>query len=147
MARTVPIGPSGADPYAGKLGYIQITCPTGGGSNPVDSPKISNNTGVHQGLMSGFKVVANNCTNAITFSLGIIDRDGDLITPASGIWTGIAKNATTIRMYPGDAVYVPLIEQEKIRITPSGEPGDTPLIVKVTLYYLPDADIIAWGYR
>ena len=139
MARTVPIGPSGADPYAGKLGYIQITCPTGGGSTPVDSPKISNNTGVHQGQMVGFKVNANNCTNAITFTLIIVDRDGDVIYTSGSL----NKNAITIVM----SLSIPLIEQEKIRITPSGEPGATPLIVKATLYYNPDADIIAWGYR
>lgn len=141
MARTVPVGPSGADPNPtfGKLGYITVTCPTGGGNTPVDSPKISYNSGVHQGQMVGFKCNANNCTNAITFTLKIKDRDGDVIYTSGAM----NRNAITVTM----SLNVPLVEREIITITPSGEPGAVALIVKVTLYYNPDADIIAWGYR
>ncbi len=142
MARTVPVGPSGNDPNPtfGKLGYMTITLPTGGGGVGVDSPKISMNTGVHQGQMVGFKVNANNCTNAITFNLAIKDRDGDQIYLSTD---NFLRNAITVKM----GLNIPLVEQEKIRIIGSGEPGATALIVKVTLYYNPDADIIAWGYR
>ncbi len=139
MARTVPIGPSGVDPTWGATGYITITCPTGGGATPVNSPKISNNSGVHQGLMIGHKVSANTCTNAITFTLKIKDRDGDVIYTSGAL----NRSVVTVTM----SLSVPLIEREMITITPSGEPGAIELIVLVTLYYNPDADIIAWGYR
>lgn len=138
MARTVPIGPSGVDPYAGKLGYIQIIVPAGG--TQTDSTPISNNSGVHQGQMVGWKCSANDNTNNVTYTLRILDRDGDIIYTSAG---GHAENAVTLVM----GLNIPLIEKEKIRITASGVPGASTGIYNVTLYYNPDADIIAWGYR
>lgn len=138
MARTVPIGPSGNDPYAGKTGYIRIII--GATETSKDSPKISNNSGVHQGLMIGWKCKANDNTNNVTYTLRIVDRDGDVIYTSAG---GHAENATVVVM----GLSVPLIEREVIRITASGQPGASTGIYDVTLYYNPDADQIAWGYR
>jgi hypothetical protein len=104
---------------------------------------ISNNQGVHQGQMVGFKAKALQCTNAVNFTLKIKDRDGDVIY-TSGALTS-AAGAATVNIVM--SLNVPIIEKEKITITPAAEPGATGLIVQVTLYYNPDADIIAWGYR
>jgi hypothetical protein len=141
MARTIPVGPSGKDPLWGALGYITITVPTFSvGTGEIYSQKVSNNTGVHQGQMVGWKVNAGNPTNAITYTVHIKDRDGDVIYTSAG---GHARNAVTVVM----GLNVPIIERESIGILPSGDPGATSLICKVTLYYNPDADIIAWGWR
>ena len=142
MARTVPVGPSGIDPVWGKTGYMTITVPAfvGPSTGVVDSPKISNNTGVHQGLMIGWKVTANQPSNNITYTLKIKDRDGDIIYTSAG---GHANNATVVIM----SLEVPIIEREIVSILPSGTPGATSLIARVVLYYIPDPDIIAWGYR
>jgi hypothetical protein len=138
MARTIPVGPASGGP-----GYILITCPSGGGVTPVDSVMVSNNTGVHQGQMVGFKAKVLPCDNAVDFTLGIKDRDGDTIY-TSGAQTSHAAN-TLIHVVM--SLNVPIIEREIITITPAGEPGASGLIVLATLYYNPDADIIAWGYR
>lgn len=137
MARTVPIGQSGIDPYMGKANYITIICPSGA-VLPVESPMISNNAGVHQGMMLGWKCTTNDTTNGITYGLSIKDRDGDVIYTSAG---GHADNSTVIVM----SLEVPLIEREKIVITPSGNPGASTLICHVTLYYDPDADIVGWS--
>ena len=143
MARTIPIGPSGADPIWGALGYIAITCPSGGGTTPVDSVKISNNTGIHQGQMVGFKAHAMLCANSVNFTLKIKDRDGDVIYTSGNCASNNAAVVITVTM----GLNIPIIERETIEITPAGEPGATGLIVRATLYYNPDADIIAWGFR
>lgn len=140
MARTIPIGPSGNDPVWKNLGYITITLPPAGGGAAVDSVMISNNTGVHQGQMVGWKVKANSPSNPITYTVKIKDRDGDIIYTSAG---GHAVNTTVVIM----GLNVPIVEREKIEILGSGEPGAVGLIAKVTLYYNPDADMIAWGYR
>lgn len=141
MARTVPVGYSGADPISsiGRLNYIEIICPDGAVA-AVDSQRISNNTGIHQGQMVGWKVSSNNTTNGITYTVRIKDRDGDIIYASAG---GHADNSVVVVM----GLNVPLIEREIISILPSGDPGASTLIAHVTLYYNPDADIIAWGYR
>ncbi len=124
--------------------YVRVTCPWSAHA-AVDSTKISGNRGVHQGQMVGFKVVAANVFNAITFTLSIKDGDGDIIYTSGAL----AENATTLTM----GLNIPLIEQEKIVIDASGNPGNdvdgqrTDLTVDVVLYYNPDADQIAWGYR
>ena len=143
MARTIPVGPSGGDPLWGILGYIAITCPSGGGTAAVDSAMVSNNTGVHQGLMIGFKAHALVCANAVNFTLKIKDRDGDVIYTSGNISSSASVVVITVTM----GLAIPIIEKEKITITPGGEPGASGLIVQATLYYDPDADIIAWGYR
>jgi len=143
MARTIPIGPSGGDPLWGILGYISIVCPSGGGTAAVDSAKISNNAGVHQGQMVGFKAKAALCAGAVNFTLKIKDRDGDVIYTSGACGSSATVVTTTVTM----GLNIPIIEKEIITITPAGEPGITGLIVQVTLYYNPDADIIAWGYR
>jgi len=142
MARTIPIGPSGADPKWGKASYITITVPTfvGPSDGHVDSPPVSNNTGIHQGQMVGWKVHTNNPSNGITYTVRIKDRDGDIIYTSGG---GHAVNGTVVVM----GLNVPIIESEAISILPSADPGATSLICHVTLYYNPDADIIAWGWR
>lgn len=141
MARTIPVGPSGKDPLWGILGYITITVPTFSvGNGDIDSAKISNNTGVYQGQMVGWKVKANTPSNNISYTLKIKDRDGDVIYTSAG---SHPRTATTVVM----GLNVPIIEREIINILPSGDPGATSLIALVTLYFNPDADIIAWGYR
>lgn len=138
MARTVPIGASGIDPYMGKTNYIRIVLAAA--ETTKDSPKISMNTGVHQGQMVGWKCKANDNTNNVTYTLRMVDRDGDVIYTSAG---GHPENAVTVVM----GLNVPLVEKEIIRITASGAPGASTGIYDVTLYYNPDADIIAWGYR
>lgn len=101
------------------------------GHAPVDSAKISNNQGVHQGKMIGVKMVISDCPNAITFTLAIKDSDGDTIYTSSGQ----AKNGTRIVM----GLDVPLVEQEKVSIDPSGDAGVGGVTVSnITLYYHPD---------
>jgi hypothetical protein len=143
MARTIPIGSSGIDPALGRANYVTITCPAAGGTTPIDSAKISNNTGIHQGLMIGFKVHALVCANAVNFTLKIKDRDGDVIYTSGNNSSSASVVVITVTM----GLAIPIIEQEIITITPAGEPGASGLIVRATLYYDPDADMIAWGFR
>ena len=106
------------------------------GHAAVISPAISANWGVHQGKMIGFKAVASNALNGITFTLAIKDRDGDTIYTSGAN----AENATTLTM----GLDIPLVEQETVVIDPSGDPGDTGgttvdfAITKLYLYYHPD---------
>lgn len=139
MARTVPVGVSGNDPYMGKANYISIVIGAAIVA-AVDSPKISNNSGVHQGQMVGWKCSTNASTNNITYTVRLKDRDGDIIYTSAGAH---ADDSVVVVM----GLNIPLIEREVISILPSGAPGVSTLICHVTLYYNPDADIIAWGYR
>lgn len=103
---------------------------TATGHAPVDSEKISHNQGVHQGKMIGFKMVISDCPNAITFPLAIKDSDGDTIYTS----LGQARNGTRIVM----GLDVPLVEQEKVSIDPSGDAGAGGVTVSnITLYYHP----------
>ncbi len=108
------------------------------GHVPVTSPKVSSNYGVHQGKMVGFKAVASNAVNGITYTVAIKDRDGDIIYTSGAN----AENATTVTM----GLDVPIVEQETVTIDPSADPGDTPAttvdfaITKLYLYYHPDPD-------
>ncbi len=96
-----------------------------------DSSKISSNKGVRQGKMVGFKLTLSNCTNAITATVKIVDSDGDVIYTSAGQ----NKGATSIVM----GLDIPLVEQEIVRITPSGDPGASGLdATNVKIYYHPD---------
>lgn len=95
------------------------------------SDPISRNEGVHQGKMVGFKATASDATNAITYTLEILDSDGDVIYSQASL----PKNTTSVVMN----LSVPLIAQEQVRITPSGNPGTSGFqVTNVRLYYLPD---------
>lgn len=102
-----------------------------GASGVKNSSKISQNKGVHQGKMVGFKLTLNDNTGNRTVTLSIVDKDGDVIY-TSGNCT---EAATTVTM----SLDVPLIEQELVRITPSGDPGTSGLdVTNIKLYYHPD---------
>ena len=102
-----------------------------GGHAAVESSKISQNDGVHQGKMIGFKITISNCTNAINVVLQIKDSDGDVIYTSAGQ----AKGGTRIVM----ALDVPLVEQEIVVLDPDGDPGASGLdVTNITLYYYPD---------
>jgi len=100
------------------------------------SDKISQNKGVHQGKMIGFKVNASDAVNAITFTLSIKDKDGDII------YTSGAQAEDGVRVVMG--LDIPLVEQETVVIDPSGDPGDKAgttddfVCSNITLYYHPD---------
>lgn len=138
MARTVPQGTTAGTTDFGGLNYITVTVRAGAA---IDSAKISQNQGIFQGQMVGFKVKANQPSNDCTFTLGIKDRDGDTIYTSGNL----EDDATTVVM----GLNVPIVEQEKITITPSTNVGATALVVQVTIYFNPDNDIAAarWGGR
>lgn len=96
-----------------------------------DSSKISQNQGVHQGKMVGFKLTVNDNTNNVTVTLKVKDKDGDVIYTSAAC----AEAATTVVM----GLDIPLVEQEMITITPSGVPGASGLdVTNIRLYYHPD---------
>ena len=105
-----------------------------GASGAKDSSKISSNRGVHQGTMIGFKLTVNDNTGNRTVTLKVKDKDGDTIYTSGNC----AEGATTITM----GLTIPLIEQEIVTITPSGDPGESGLAVtNIRLYYQPDCRI------
>jgi len=96
-----------------------------------NSSKISANKGVHQGKMVGFKLTVNDNTGNRTVTLKIVDKDGDVIYTSGNC----AEAVTTVTM----GLDVPLVEQEIVRITPSGDPGASGLdVTNIVLYYHPD---------
>ncbi len=98
---------------------------------PVESPNISNNQGVHQGKMIGFKMNISNCTNVINVVLSIKDSDGDTIYTSAGQ----AKGGTRIVM----GLDVPLVEKEHVVVDPDGDPGAGGVTISnITIYYHPD---------
>ena len=102
-----------------------------GGHAPVESPHISNNQGVHQGKMVGFKMTISNCTNAINVVLSIKDSDGDTI------YTSAAQARGGTRIVMG--LDVPLVEQEHVVVDPDGDPGAGGVTISnITLFYHPD---------
>ncbi len=102
-----------------------------GGHAPVESPRISNNQGVHSGKMIGFKMTISNCTNAINVVLSVKDSDGDPIYTSAGQ----AKGGTRIVM----GLDVPLVERETIVVDPDGDPGVGGVTISnITLFYHPD---------
>lgn len=105
-----------------------------GASAAKESSKISSNYGVHQGQLVGFKLTVNNNTGNRTVTLGIKDKDGDVIYTSGAC----AEAVTTITM----GLNIPLVEQELIVITPSGDPGESGLdVTNIRLYYNPDVVI------
>uniref|UniRef100_A0A7V3KP37 Uncharacterized protein n=1 Tax=candidate division WOR-3 bacterium TaxID=2052148 RepID=A0A7V3KP37_UNCW3 len=109
-----------------------ITLSFGESDTSKTSSPISNNPGVHQGQMVGFKVTMPNFTNAVTGTLSIIDSDGDTIYTSDSF----DNNTTTVVM----SLNVPLIEQEAVKVTLSGAPGSDG-DVTVRIYYNPDLQI------
>ena len=102
-----------------------------GGHVPVESSRISQNQGVHQGKMIGYKMTISNCTNAINVVLQIKDSDGDVIYTSPGE----ARGGTRIRM----GLDIPLVERETVVIDPDADPGAGGVTVSnITLYYHPD---------
>jgi hypothetical protein len=102
-----------------------------GESAAKDSSRISQNRGVHQGKMVGFKLTINDNTGNRTATLKVKDSDGDVIYTSGAC----AENATTVTM----GLDIPLIEKEIITITPSGDPGASGMdVTNIALYYHPD---------
>lgn len=108
-----------------------ITAWPNGQFAPKTSDKISQNPGVHQGRMVGFKLTVNDNTGNRTVTLKVKDKDGDVIYTSNNC----PEATTTIVM----GLDIPLVEQETIVITPSGDPGLSGLTVtNIVLYYFPD---------
>ncbi len=115
---------------ARKIRLADITVAAGGHA-PVESSRISQNQGVHQGKMIGYKMAISNCPNAVNVVLQIKDSDGDVIYTSPGE----AKGGTRIRM----GLDIPLVERETVVIDPDGDPGAGGVTVSnITLYYHPD---------
>jgi len=111
-------------------GLTTMTIPNGT-TAAIQSNKISNVSGVHQGQICGYKITAGDCTNAVTFTLEILDPDGDSIYSLAAI----AKNAQKVLF----GLNLPLIEGEKIQLTPSGDPGSDWEFTGIYIYYYPDS--------
>ena len=115
---------------ARKIRVADVTV-AAGGHTAVESSRISQNQGVHQGKMIGYKMVISNCTNAINVVLEIKDSDGDVIYTSPGE----AKGGTRIRM----SLDIPLVERETVVVDPDGDPGAGGVTISnITLYYHPD---------
>jgi hypothetical protein len=115
---------------ARKIRVADVTVAAGGHA-PVESSRISQNQGVRQGKMIGYKMAISNCPNAINVVLQIKDSDGDVIYTSPGE----AKGGTRIRM----GLDIPLVERETVVIDPDGDPGAGGVTVSnITLYYHPD---------
>jgi len=113
-----------------KIRVADVTVAAGGHA-PVESSRISQNQGVHQGKMIGYKVAISNCTNAINIVLQVKDSDGDVIYTSPGE----AKGGTRIRM----GLDIPLVERETVVIDPDGDPGAGGVTISnITIYYHPD---------
>lgn len=104
----------------------------GVGHAPIVSDPISNNKGVYEGTLVGYKVVCNNVAGNPTTTVSLQDEDGTTIytfadTPAD--------NTTTVRM----GLLIPLCQKETITIDPNADAGgaDT-FTVDVVLYFIPD---------
>ncbi len=115
---------------ARKIRVAEVTVPAGGHA-PVESSRISQNQGVHQGKIIGFKMTISNCPNAINVVLQIKDSDGDPIYTSPGQ----AKGGTRLVM----GLDIPLVERETVVIDPDGDPGAGGVTISnITLYYHPD---------
>ena len=113
-----------------KIRVADVTVAAGGHA-PVESSRISQNQGVHQGKMIGYKMAISNCTNAVNVVLQIKDSDGDVIYTSPGE----AKGGTRIRM----GLDIPLVERETVVIDPDGDPGAGGVTISnITIYYHPD---------
>ncbi len=98
------------------------------------SAAISNNKGVHQGQLVGWKVTAPAFTDNPTYTVKIKDSDGDIIYTSAG---GHADGGTLVVM----GLNIPLVEKEQVVITLSAPPGLGGGNVTIRLYYNPDAMI------
>ena len=115
---------------ARKIRVVDVTVAAGGHA-PVESSRISQNQGVHQGKMIGYKMTISNCPNAINIVLQVKDSDGDTIYTSPGE----AKGGTRIRM----GLDIPIVERETVVIDPDGDPGAGGVTISnITLYYHPD---------
>ena len=107
-----------------------ISLTFGAAETTKESPRISENEGVHQGKCTHIKLVIPAFTNNPTITGEIIDSDGDVIFSQAAIADGqtlvIADKS------------IPLVEKEKVRITLSGVPGGSGGVVTARLYYFPE---------
>ncbi len=114
---------------AKKISVTNVSVASGGHA-PVDFT-ISQNEGVHQGKMVGWKAVSSNWAGAGGYYLKILDADGDAIYTSALI----AKNTTTIVM----GLDIPLIEKEISQIDLSDDPGvGGGTVTNIRLFYHPD---------
>jgi hypothetical protein len=97
----------------------------------ITSNKISNTTGVHQGKMCGYKITAGAAPSGATFTFEVLDQDGDSIYSLAAI----AANAQKVLF----GLDIPLIEGEKVRLTPSKDPGGDWAFTGIYIYYYPDS--------
>ena len=111
-------------------GLTTFTIPNGSTAAIVSNP-LSHTLGVHQGKICGYKITAGDCTAAATFTLSILDVDGDVIYSLATI----AKNAQKLLF----GLDIPMIYGETIRITPSIDPASAWLFTGVYVYYYPDS--------
>jgi hypothetical protein len=115
---------------ARKIKVANVTVAAGGHA-PVESSRISQNQGVHQGKMIGFKMTISNCPNAINIVLQIKDSDGDVIYTSPGQ----AKGGTRLVM----GLDIPIVERETVVVDPDADPGVGGVTMSnITLYYHPD---------
>ena len=113
-----------------KIRVADVTVPAGGHA-PVESSRISQNQGVHQGKMIGYKMVISNCTNAINAVLQIKDSDGDVIYTSPGQPKGGARIVMGLD--------IPIVERETVVVDPDADPGVGGVTISnITLYYHPD---------
>lgn len=107
-----------------------MTIPNGSTAS-IDSNAISNVSGVHQGKLCGYKITAGASGSGATFTLAVLDQDGDVIYSLAAI----AANAQKLLF----GLDIPLIQGEKVRLTPSKDPGNDWLFTGIYLYYYPDS--------
>ena len=97
---------------ARKIKVADVTVAAGGHA-PVESSRISQNQGVHQGKMIGFKMVISNCVNAINVVLQIKDSDGDMIYTSAGTGEGRDPDCYGPRhSFGGDGTRLSLIRMQ-----------------------------------
>jgi hypothetical protein len=125
---------------AKNLDTLSVVVPNGS-SSPVKSGLISQNSGVHNGLIELIKVNVPNFTAAITITLALYDTNGILKWSLAAI----AKNAiATIipSVTLGAVTYpwkIPICGKEYWQVTPSGDPTGSGGTVVIDAEYSPDA--------
>ena len=85
---------------ARKIRVANVTV-AAGGNCPLESSRISQNQGVHQGKIISYKMGISNCTNAINVVLQIKDSDGDVIYTSPGEAERRDQNSNGSRYSPG----------------------------------------------
>lgn len=80
------------------------------------------------GWMKQFMFKANNSTNAITYTIEVIDPDDTATSLYSK--ASLAENASTLTT----GLTVPIEKDFQIKVTPSGDPGVSGGIVDIIMY-------------